>query len=105
MFNYKVNFISIWTLINIFFLLLDSKINVAKEKIVEPQTKPHQTVLRNSVWVGLGKSAVRFGLEKSQIVYLWFGLGYIPNRKHPYWLGPKNGNVNLTRMPMSYEST
>ena len=32
MFNYEVNFIFIWTLINKKFLLLDYKINTAEEK-------------------------------------------------------------------------
>ena len=59
--------------------------------MVKRQTKSHQIVLRGSVWVGLSKSAVRFGLEKCQTVYLRFGLGYItnrtnPNLEHPYHL-------------------
>ena len=65
------------------FLILDYKINVAEEKMIKPQIKPHQTVLCGSIWVGLGKSAVRFWLEKCQTVYLRFGLGYIPNRTIP----------------------
>ena len=71
-------------LLTIFFLLLDYIINVAEEKMVKPQTKLHQTVLRGSIWVGLGKSAVRFGFEKCQTVYLRSGLGYIANREYPY---------------------
>ena len=31
--------------------------------MVKLQTKSHQNVLRDSVWVGLGKSVVRFGLK------------------------------------------
>lgn len=34
--------------------------------MVKSQTAPHQIVLCGSIWIGLGKSVLRFGLEKCQ---------------------------------------
>lgn len=51
------------------------KTYIADEKMVKSH---HTKRSRGADWVGLGKSAVRVGLEKSQTTYLRFGLGYIP---------------------------
>ena len=80
MFNYVGNFIFIWTLYiyEQFFLHLYYKTNVAEEKMIQPQTKPHRTVLRGLVW-----AKVRCGLGWKNVKSYICGLGWVTSQTAP----------------------